>query len=333
MQKPASAAAAGQPLAAEPTDRQLLDRFVQNRDGAAFEILVRRHGPMVLGVCRRVLTTVQDAEDAFQATFLVLARKAHSLDKPDLLANWLYGVAVRTARKAKARAARRSLLERQAFNMAAANTQPEAPTGEEFQSLDEELQRLPDKYRLPLVLCYLEGLTNEQAARRLGWPSGSISYRLARGRELLRRRLSRQQRLLPAMMFPALLAQTMTPEDVPGRLVLATVQAAVEEADDAGRRPLQRPPSISAAVSELAEEILATLSKPRRPRLSLTLALIALIGLAGAVLVLAPVLGKTFSPQPPAAPSGQGSPTGSPSGQGSPTGSPSGQGSPTGSCH
>jgi RNA polymerase sigma factor (sigma-70 family) len=172
----------------ESSDRQLLDRFVQARDEDAFTMLVRRHGAMVLAACRRILENNHDAEDVFQATFIVLARKAHTLERPDLLASWLYGVAYRSARKAKALAARRSFHERQA-GWRPAPAAVSADTDELRAVLQKGLEHLPKKYRVPLVLCYLKGLTNEQAARKLGWPQGSISYRLARGRELLRERL------------------------------------------------------------------------------------------------------------------------------------------------
>jgi RNA polymerase sigma factor (sigma-70 family) len=171
------------------TDTQLLKRFARQKDEAAFAALVRRHGPMVLAVCRRVLHDAHDAEDAFQATFLVLVRKARFIARPELLANWLYGVAYRVAVKARANANRRSAHERRAGAMTSVGSAPERIGSELRAVLDAELSHLPEKYRAPLVLCYLEGKTNEQAARLLGWPTGSISGRLARARELLRERL------------------------------------------------------------------------------------------------------------------------------------------------
>ena len=178
------------PVSAEQTDQELLRRFVHLQDETAFAILVERHGPMVLGVCRRILGNGHDAEDAFQATFLVLVRRADSLESPELLGSWLYGVAYRIARKLRAQATRRRQQERQAASVVTA-TEPltDLAWRELRDTLDVELNHLPDKYRLPLILCYLQGLTNEEAARRLGWPAGSMSYRLARGRELLRQRL------------------------------------------------------------------------------------------------------------------------------------------------
>src|SRR5262245_20697592 len=139
-----------------PTDGQLLARFAATRDEAAFEALLRRHGPMVLGVCRRVLRHAQDAEDAFQATFLVLARKAGSVSNGEAVGSWLYGVASRTAREALAVQARRRARETQVQDMPHPEVQPEEfPDWQPL--LDQELSRLPEKYRAPLVLCELEG--------------------------------------------------------------------------------------------------------------------------------------------------------------------------------
>ena len=176
---------------ASPADGELLEEFVARRDEAAFEALLRRHGPMVLGVCRRVLSDCNDADDAFQATFLVLIRNAGSLSRPELLGNWLYGVAYRTAARLRAQAAARQRRERQAMHELAAPP-AEDPAWREVRSLlDEELNRLPERYRRPFVLCHLEGLTNEEAARRLGCPKGTVASRASRARERLRDRLER----------------------------------------------------------------------------------------------------------------------------------------------
>jgi RNA polymerase sigma factor (sigma-70 family) len=209
------------------SDAQLLERFARWRDEAAFEALVRRHGPLVLGVCQRILRNLQDAEDAFQATFLILVNKAGSIGRPELLANWLYGVASRTALKYRARAAHRRACERQAIPMPQPDPHLQFAWEELRSVLDEELRHLPEKYRAPLVLCYLEGKTNEEAARILGWPSGSMSSRLARGRELLRERLNGRDRALPAGFFALMLTQHAGPVALPEPLVGATVQAAL----------------------------------------------------------------------------------------------------------
>ena len=147
------------------TDRQLLERFVRRRDEAAFEVLVHRHGPLVWRVCRQVLPNTQDCEDACQATFLVLVRKAGSVGRPELLGNWLYGVALRVAGRMRKTACRRQARERPGAEALA--LQPAGGGPEWLPELHEELHRLPAKYQWPLVLCYLEGRTNEEAARQL----------------------------------------------------------------------------------------------------------------------------------------------------------------------
>ena len=187
------------------TDEQLLERFISQRDEAAelaFAALVQKHGPMVLLVCRNALRDPHDAEDAFQATFLVLARKASSLRVPGRLGPWLHGVARRTCHKVSARRSRLDRLNRRAearARMAVAYVpDQDADRQEESEMLHEEIGRLPDRYRTPVVLCYLEGLTHEEAARQLGWPIGTVGVRLMRARERLRARLTRRG-MAPAM--------------------------------------------------------------------------------------------------------------------------------------
>jgi RNA polymerase sigma factor (sigma-70 family) len=177
------------PDLASQTDNELLKRFLANRDENAFEALVRRHGPMVLALCRRILRDPNDAEDAFQAAFLVFVRKAALIARPELLGNWLYGVATRTARAARAAAEKRRVKEAEAVP----HEQPaqEGPWQELQPFLDQELNRLPAKYRIPLVLCHLEEKSRQEAARTLGVPEGTLSSRLARGRALLAQRLTR----------------------------------------------------------------------------------------------------------------------------------------------
>src|SRR5262245_59639297 len=159
-------------------DRELLERFCQHHDETAFTELVRRHGALVLGVCRRVLRQTQDAEDAFQATFLLLAQTAGSLQRRESVANWLFGVARHVAARAKTAAHRRQRHEGRA---AVSETQAirDDVTLKEFKEiLDEELGRLPDHYRAPLLLCCLEGKARDEAARQLGWTMGTLRGRL-----------------------------------------------------------------------------------------------------------------------------------------------------------
>jgi RNA polymerase sigma factor (sigma-70 family) len=208
------------------TDGQLLGRFLDTREEAAFASLVRRHGPMVLGVCRRVLGHAHDAEDAFQATFLVLARKASSVLKREAVGSWLYGVAYRTALRARARAVRRRATERQVQDM----PHPEVAPAEarDWQALlDEALNGLPEKYRAAVVLCDLEGRTRREAARQLRLPEGTLSSRLAAARRMLAKRLARQGLSLSGGALAAALAESAASAAVPGPLAVATVQAAV----------------------------------------------------------------------------------------------------------
>jgi RNA polymerase sigma factor (sigma-70 family) len=174
------------------SDSELLSRFAAASDQAAFAHLMERHGPMIWRVCRRILQHTDDAEDAFQATFIVLLRKARFIRTPDLLGNWLYGVASRTALRARTQRRARERRRDPALH-AIAQVAEDRLLGRELREiLDEEINRLPMKLRLPFVLCYLEGRTNEEAARSLRCPKGTVLSRLSRARERLRRRLLRR---------------------------------------------------------------------------------------------------------------------------------------------
>jgi RNA polymerase sigma-70 factor (ECF subfamily) len=191
------------------TDRELLKRFATQRDEGAFEILVHRYGALVWRVCRAVLRESNAAEDAFQATFLVLVRKAGSIGKPELLGNWLYGVAFRVAQRARKIAACRAVRERASTEMAAVLWRQvgNVPPQDDMASpLQEELQRLPAKYRSPMVLCYLHGRSNEEAAQQLCWPVGTLKIRMMRARKILRTRLERRGVTLGAGGVVAVLA-------------------------------------------------------------------------------------------------------------------------------
>ncbi len=215
---------AARPPDAGLTDGELLDLFLAQRDEAAFAELVRRHGPMVLGVCRRVLRDAHEAEDAFQATFLVLARKADSVRPREMVGNWLHGVAYRTALKAKSLAARRREKERQVREM----SRPEPLDPEALDDLrarlDRELQRLPADYRAAVVLCDLEGKPRQEAAFQLGLPEGTLSSRLSRGRRLLAQRLAGGD-ALPAGALAALLCDGGASAAVPSPLLMSTSKA------------------------------------------------------------------------------------------------------------
>jgi RNA polymerase sigma factor (sigma-70 family) len=251
------------------SDAQLLERFVQRRDEAAFEVLVWRHGSMVLNVCLRVLRREHDAEDAFQATFLALVRKAGAIGNRESVSSWLYKVAYRVALRARTVVPTRSLPE-----------EPLAPAlhnellCRELRSvLDEEIRHLPDKYRAAFVLCHLEGQTTDAAARTLGCPRGTISTRLARARELLRRRLARRGYDLSAPAGFGPVAPVL-----PGSLVQATVNAfhfgTADQAAAAG--------AISARVATLTKGAMGAMSLTK---ISLTSAIILTVGLLGGAIL------------------------------------------------
>src|SRR5947209_5401395 len=268
--------AAGEMVQGE-ADQQLLERFVRQQDEAAFTALLERHGPMVLGVCRRALHDEHLAEDVLQATFLVLARNAGAVRKRPSLGSWLHGVAVRLARKAWAEAAR--------AGRADARPRPEPPPGPAAEAswrevrhiLDDELQRLPESYRLPLVLCYLEGRTRDEAAAQLGWTPGRLKGLLERGRERLRARLVRRGLALPAGV---LLAEAALAVPVPPLLAVATLGAALRLA--AGGKLNEC--GVSATVAGLAKEGLRVMGMKK-----LVTVLVLALGLAvlgtGAVLL------------------------------------------------
>jgi RNA polymerase sigma factor (sigma-70 family) len=206
------------------TDAQLLERFVHQRDEAAFELLVWRHGPMVLNTCRRVLDHLHDAEDAFQATFLALARQAGSIGKREAVSGWLYRVASRIARHARTATIRRRRRERLGLPLPDLAARAEAGWSDLRCVFDEELIRLPEKYRLPIVLCYLEGMTNEEAAQQLGCPKGTILSRLARGRDRLRARLTRRGVTLSVGLLTTLLIEHAATAEVSAGLLAVAVQ-------------------------------------------------------------------------------------------------------------
>ncbi|TMQ30793.1 MAG: sigma-70 family RNA polymerase sigma factor, partial [Planctomycetota bacterium] len=182
-----------------------------------------RHGPMVLSVCRRVLEDAHASEDAFQATFLVLLKKARSLKRRDLLANWLYGVACRTALKAKGMRARQQAREKSMADIPVADNQAEVVWRDLKPVLDAELNRLSPRHRLPIVLCCLEGKTVAEAAAQLGWPEGSVAGRLARAKERLRRRLLQRGITLSTGMLGAVLSRDALAA-LPGPLLAATLR-------------------------------------------------------------------------------------------------------------
>ncbi|QJW98206.1 sigma-70 family RNA polymerase sigma factor [Frigoriglobus tundricola] len=258
-------------------DAELLGRFTRYADHPAFEVLLRRHGPMVLGVCRRMLAA--DADDAFQATFLVLIRKAREL-RGERLGAWLYGVAYRVALKARTRALRIANFRREVTDMM---PDPNVPSGapDWLPILDAELAAIPAKYRDPIVLCELQGASRTEAARTLGVPEGTLSSRLARGREMLRRRLLKHGTLLPAGGLAALFsANGVGRATVAAALIARTSELAkvATGAAPAGAMPV--------GAAQLTDEVLKSmfLTKLRTTGAVLTALALAVVGLAAAAL-------------------------------------------------
>jgi uncharacterized protein (TIGR02246 family) len=226
-------------------DRDLLAAFIARRDEAAFETLLRRHGAMVLGVCRRLLGNSHDAEDAFQATFLVLARRAAAVRLREPLGNWLYGVAYRSALAARRSLARRQATEQQVIAMPEPAAAASSTPCDLSAVLDEELARLPEKYRAVIVLCELDGQSRHEAAKRLGIPEGTLSSRLSTARKRLAARL-RQRGLAPAAAL-ALISAGSVGAEVSARLLRGTVAAAMGSA------------TVCPTIGALTEEVMKTM--------------------------------------------------------------------------
>jgi RNA polymerase sigma factor (sigma-70 family) len=256
------------PVGGNFTDRELLERFSTSRDEAAFETIVRRHGGSVLGVCQRVLGNVDDAEDAFQAVFLILARKAESVRWQASVGGWLYQVAYHVAIRARRAQARRRTHELRAPPMESrlCNTTPESDLRP---IIDDELQRLPAKYRLPLLLCYLQGKTREEAAEHLGWTPGEVKGRLEKGRELLRGRLVRRGLVASGVALPTVFTSEVALA-LPTKLISTTVRAAI-----AG--------SGTVAVNELMQGALQVMFWNKLKKVALVAAVVAVLGGSGVV--------------------------------------------------
>ncbi len=256
-------------------DADLMESFLNFKDETAFRTLVLRHGPMVLAVCRRLLRNHHDIEDAFQATFLVLVRNAALVKPREMVAGWLHGVAYNTALKARAIAARRHMREQQVREL------PQHQAAEQDQELwldlqpvlDQELARLPEKYRLPIVLCHLEGKSIQEATHQLKWPQGTLAGRLARGRALLASRLSRHGLRVSAGSLAAVLAQNAGFAAVSSSLVHATIEAATVVA--AGKAI---PGAISSQVAILMNGGLKSMFLTKLKMITVVLFTLSLIG-------------------------------------------------------
>lgn len=248
--------AAGVSNRAGLSDGQLLNQYISTRDEEAFEAIVRRHGPMVLGVCRRILRDQHEADDAFQATFMVLVRKAASVVPQEMVGNFLYGVAHQTAVRARSVAAKRRLRERHGPEIYELSTRQADPFDDLRPLLDQELVALPGKYRVAVVLCDLEGKTHKEAARHLGWPVGTLASRLFRGRKMLAARLSRRGVLPSSGALAVVLPENLASAGVPAWLVSSTVKAV--SLYHAG--PAAASGAISLKVAALTEGVLKVMS-------------------------------------------------------------------------
>jgi RNA polymerase sigma factor (sigma-70 family) len=235
------------------TDAQLLERFVNTQDESAFAALVQRHGPMVLKVCRQLLYDGHEVEDAL--TFLVLVRKAASISNRELLANGLFGVAYRVAARARAQSRRRAVHERQVRNMTPGEASHADDEQDVLAAVHEELNRLPEKYRAPVVLCYFQGMSREEAARQLGATEGAVKGRLERARDLLRPRLASRGLALPSGMFGTLAFSSLSAAAVPVGLSEATVKGSLAFATGAGMTAKV----LSETAIVLAEEVLSSM--------------------------------------------------------------------------
>jgi RNA polymerase sigma factor (sigma-70 family) len=235
-------------------DRELLEGFAKKRDEEAFVMLVRRHGPMVLRVCLGVLDNEHDAEDAFQATFLVLSRKASAIKKQESIGSWLFGVANHAATNLKRNLARRRRHEKQVREPSVAGPLAALTMREAQTILNQELARLPEKYRAPLVLCTLEGLTRDEAAHQLGLRLGTLKNRLEQARKRLRGRLASRGLTLSGAFVASVFCEQMAPAAIPAELVNLTVKAAVSVAARSAITSV-----VSAKVAALTEGVLKTM--------------------------------------------------------------------------
>jgi RNA polymerase sigma factor (sigma-70 family) len=272
------------------SDAELLSRFSVHRDEAAFEALMHRHGPMVQGVCQRILHHTQDVEDAFQATFLVLIRRAGSIRRPERLGNWLYGVALRTAAKMRAGVAKGRAPDRRLKNVPTDDPLSDLVWRDLRPILDEEIQRLPEKYRLAFILCYLEGQTNEQAAQQLCCPKGTVLSRLAWARERLRNRLAQRGLAMSSVGLVTILLQHTASSAMHGALLNVTRRAALANAVGRGLATEVVTPRVAA----LVEGVLRTMMMTKVKLWAMLVLVVCMAGVGGGLLAFR---GRASEPQ------------------------------------
>jgi RNA polymerase sigma factor (sigma-70 family) len=275
---------------ADLTDGQLLERFVSHREPAALEALMRRHGSMVWGVCRRILQNHHDAEDAFQATFLILIRKAASIVPREMAGNWLYGVAHQTALKARGTRGKRKLREAQVTNMPEPAVAEQDAWSDLHLVLDQELSRLPEKYRTVIVLCDLEGKTSKEAALQLSLPQGTVASRLARARAMLAKWLARHGLTASGGILAAVLSQEAASASVPSSVMNSTIKTVTSVA--AGQAATTA--LVSAKVAALTEGVMKGMLLTRLKTAAALVVLLAITGLGVGRVVL-----QTRAAEPP----------------------------------
>jgi len=271
------------PPAGDGTDAELVGAFTVRGDTRSFERIVRRHGPMVLGVCRRVLRDATDADDAFQATFLVLIRRAGSLRQPDRLGAWLHQVAHRTARKLRAIRLARHARETELSDLGIGEPPADTVWRELRPVFDQELDQLPEKLRLPAVLCFLEGHSKREAARTLGWPEGTLAGRLQQARERLRVRFTARGLTLSAGALAAALFEGVGSAALPERLLTSTIHLAATGSAGA---------VASAGVRALADGVSQAMVMTKLKALAATVLIAGILG-TGTGVVLVPVSGRS----------------------------------------
>lgn len=265
------------------TDGELLEHYLASRDESAFEALVRRHGPMVLAVCRRVADNAQDAEDAFQATFLVFVRKAASIRPRQMVGNWLYGVAYRAGMKVRSVTTRHRTRERQMDMLPEPVTMESGLWDDLLPMLDQELDALPEKYRLPIVLCDLEGKTRKEAARTLDWPEGTVAGRLAQARTMLAKRLMKHGLPVSGGVLAALFARNAAAASLPSTLASAIITALGAPSIGSATATCV----ISGKVAAVADGVLKTMLIAKLKSVSIFVMMLAALALSGSVLVSA----------------------------------------------
>jgi RND family efflux transporter MFP subunit len=298
----------GRPGTADMSDAQLLERFVSTQEDAAFEKLMARHGAMVLNVCGQLLANPHDAEDAFQATFLILVRRASSIRRRGQVAGWLYGVAQRVASRLRAQGARQAARAKQGVEYVAAEPSSGIEMNDQQRMIHEEVNRLPERYRTPIVLCYLEGKTLQEVARDLDWTHGMVKGRLERARNLLRMRLAKRGAAPSAGVLTAIALQEA--RAVPPALASATVRAAALLT--AGKELAAG--GFSSQVVSLVEGVLKTMFFTKLKIATAFLLVLGAVGAGAALVVHRSQAGDRPSPQqnvdPERPPSGSNQPSG-----------------------